>query len=88
MSHGGGALQGRRHAGTLVGFVVTNYSPLAANQTRNLFKQNNNSVITHRSNLNSTYVFHDIHFYSPYNMVAQANKTEISKNTTNKKEKK
>jgi len=29
-----------------------------------------------------------IHLYSLYNMVAQANNTETSKNTTNKKEKK
>jgi len=28
-----------------------------------------------------------IHLYSPYNMVAQANKTATSKNTTNEKEK-
>jgi len=28
----------------------------------------------------------DIHLYSPYNMVAQANNTGTSKNTTNEKE--
>jgi len=41
-------------------------------------------VMEIRGRFKDSWIFY-IHLYSPYNMVAQANKTGTSKNTTNKK---